>query len=88
MVAQVALKAADIAHLAAPQAIHRKWTALLTEEFFRQGDREKLLDMKVSPLMDRSDSAGIVKSQVGFFEIVALRLLRALLSSFPPPSQC
>ena len=40
---QVALKASDIAHLAAPQATHKKWTALLCEEFFLQGDREPLL---------------------------------------------
>ncbi|KAK9867764.1 hypothetical protein WJX84_011598 [Apatococcus fuscideae] len=36
----VALKAADIAHLAAPQAVHQRWTSQLTEEFFLQGDRE------------------------------------------------
>ncbi len=37
---QVALKTADIAHLSSPIEVHRRWTALLTEEFFRQGDSE------------------------------------------------
>ena len=32
---QVALKAADVGHLAAPLAIHQRSTALSKEEFFR-----------------------------------------------------
>lgn len=39
---QVALKLADVGHLCSPLPIHQRWTALLTEEFFRQGDRESL----------------------------------------------
>ena len=38
-------------------------------QFFRQGDREKLLGLPISPLFDR-DKRGITKSQVGFFDIV------------------
>ncbi|KAK9842956.1 hypothetical protein WJX74_004848 [Apatococcus lobatus] len=83
LVAQMALKAADISHLAAPVDVHRKWTAQLTEEFFRQGDRERSLNMKISPLMDRNDSAGMVKSQVGFFEIVALPLFNGFVELIP-----
>ncbi|KAK9868656.1 hypothetical protein WJX84_004455 [Apatococcus fuscideae] len=83
LVAQVALKAADIAHLAAPRAVHQRWTSQLTEEFFLQGDRERALDLKISPLMDRADSAGMVKSQVGFFEIVALPIFRAYRQLIP-----
>ncbi|KAK9826226.1 hypothetical protein WJX74_001194 [Apatococcus lobatus] len=83
LVAQVALKAADIAHLAAPLGIHQRWTTQLTEEFFRQGDRERSLNMKISPLMDRDDSAGMVKSQVGFFEIVALPLFKGFVELIP-----
>lgn len=42
-----------------------------------QGDREKTAGMTVSPLMDRT-RAGITKSQVGFFDIVALPLFKSM----------
>lgn len=60
---QVALKCADLGHLASPRLVHRRWVQHLEEEFFRQGDREKAMVLAVSPLMDR-DKNGITKSQV------------------------
>ncbi len=50
---QVALKCADVGHLSAPWEVHEQWVRGLEEEFFRQGDQEKLLHMSVSPLMVR-----------------------------------
>ena len=41
-----------------------RWVGNLEEEFFRQGDQEKLLGLPVSPLFDR-DKLGVTKSQVG-----------------------
>jgi hypothetical protein len=43
----------------------------------RQGDRERAAGLAVSPLMDRA-RGGITKSQVGFFDIVALPLYKSL----------
>ena len=60
----MALKCADLGHLASPQRVHRKWVHLLEEEMFRQGDLEKARGYPVSPLMDR-DKGGITKSQPG-----------------------
>ena len=62
----MALKCADLGHLASPRDVHKKWVERLEEEFFRQGDREKQNGLSVSPLMDREKN-GITKSQVGFF---------------------
>ena len=59
----MALKCADLGHLAAPWAVHQNWVAGLEEELFRQGDNEKQAHMPVSPLMDRT-KGGITKSQV------------------------
>eukprot|EP00877_Chromochloris_zofingiensis_P005018 jgi/Chrzof1/14517/Cz09g05220.t1 len=72
---QMLLKVADLGHLASPPAVHRQWVLCLEEELFRQGDREKAVGLAVSPLMDR-DKHGITKSQVGFFDIVALPLFQ------------
>lgn len=35
-VLQMLLKCADIGHLAAPSALHKRWAYQLEEEFFRQ----------------------------------------------------
>lgn len=72
----MALKCADVGHLASPRHVHKKWVQYLEEELFRQGDREKANSLTVSPLMDREKN-GITKSQVGFFDIVALPLFQS-----------
>ncbi|GFR44852.1 hypothetical protein Agub_g6195 [Astrephomene gubernaculifera] len=81
LVLQVGLKCADVGHLAAPWEVHHRWVSGLEEEFFRQGDKEKTMHMMVSPLMDRCKD-GITKSQVGFFDIVALPLFYSWASVF------
>ncbi|KAK9866695.1 hypothetical protein WJX84_006873 [Apatococcus fuscideae] len=83
LIAQVALKVADIGHLCSPCKVHLRWAEQLKEEFFRQGDQERARNMSISPLMDRGDPAGLVKSQVGFFEIVAIPCIRSYCSLFP-----
>eukprot|EP00882_Tetradesmus_deserticola_P032196 GHRQ01036444.1.p1 GENE.GHRQ01036444.1~~GHRQ01036444.1.p1 ORF type:complete len:100 (+),score=32.14 GHRQ01036444.1:37-336(+) len=47
-----------------------------------QGDRERAVGLPVSPLMDRSKQ-GISRSQVGFFDIVALPFYTSLAQRFP-----
>ncbi|KAG2484636.1 hypothetical protein HYH03_016589 [Edaphochlamys debaryana] len=79
---QIALKVADIGHLGAELAVHKRWLGVLEEEFFRQGDREKALGLPISPLFDRTKQ-GASKSQVGFYDFVALPLVRALAEAFP-----
>ncbi|KAG2436202.1 hypothetical protein HXX76_006514 [Chlamydomonas incerta] len=79
---QLALKVADIGHLGEDLEVHCKWLAGLEEEFFRQGDRERELGLPISPLFDRAKQ-GVSKSQVGFYDFVALPLVHALSSAFP-----
>mmetsp|Transcript_30321 Transcript_30321/g.85696 ORF Transcript_30321/g.85696 Transcript_30321/m.85696 type:complete len:505 (+) Transcript_30321:404-1918(+) len=91
---KVALKVADLGHLSAPNHVHRQWVERLQEEFFCQGDREKALNLPVSPLMDRT-KPGITTAQLGFFEVVAMPLFESLVTAYgscrpliqvPPPS--
>ncbi|KXZ45534.1 hypothetical protein GPECTOR_53g120 [Gonium pectorale] len=79
---QVALKVADIGHLGEELSVHIRWLTALEEEFFSQGDRERQLGLPISPLFDRSKQ-GVSKSQVGFYEFVALPLAHAMASAFP-----
>ena len=60
----MALKCADLGHLASAESVHLKWVGLLEEEMFRQGDKEKARGYPVSPLMDRTKT-GITRSQPG-----------------------
>ncbi|KXZ51687.1 hypothetical protein GPECTOR_11g138 [Gonium pectorale] len=79
---QMAIKCADIGHLGEALEVHKRWLLMLEEEFFRQGDRERELSLPISPLFDRAKQ-GVSKSQVGFYEFVALPLVHALGSAFP-----
>merc|ERR1711865_391045 len=79
---QMAMKCADLGHLALSWDVHVKWVVRLEEEFFAQGDKEKSSGLPVSFLMDRSQP-GCSKTQVGFLQNVPLPLLRALVQVAP-----
>lgn len=40
---QMAIKCADVAHPARPRDLHIRWSELINQEFFAQGDREREL---------------------------------------------
>merc|ERR1712118_508016 len=67
--------------------VHLNWVNCLEEEYFRQGDKEKVVfgPGSTSPLMDRA-SPGITASQCGFFEIVAVPLYEDFVGVFPGAS--
>lgn len=83
---QVALKCADLGHLAGSLSVHQRWLAGLEEEFFRQGDREKAAGLPVSPLMDRGKQ-GITKSQVRRAFELYLNCLSGLTSAWTAGSR-
>lgn len=63
------LHCADISHPAKEWSLHKRWTDLLLEEFFRQGDREQELGLPFSPLCDRKNTL-VAESQIGFIEFI------------------
>ena len=70
---QIALKCADISNPCRPWDISRKWAYKVCEEFFRQGDYERQLNLPVTALCDRHTTS-IPKIQVGFFKFMVLPL--------------
>ncbi|XP_050448281.1 rho GTPase-activating protein gacF-like isoform X3 [Cataglyphis hispanica] len=70
---QIALKCADISNPCRPWDISRKWSYKVCEEFFRQGDYERRLNLPVTPLCDRHTTS-IPKIQTGFFKHVVTPL--------------
>jgi len=60
---------ADISSSTQPPALADRWWRLLQEEFFLQGDEERLRQLPVSPLCDR-DVAKPASSQVSFMQFI------------------
>jgi len=67
------LKCADIAHSGKDTDLHIKWTGLLCEEFFAQGEMEKKQNLPVSMYCDRQ-TTDVPKSQIGFLKNICLPL--------------
>jgi cAMP-specific phosphodiesterase 4 len=71
---QIALKCADISNPCRPWDISKKWSLKVCEEFFRQGDFERQLNLPVTSLCDRQ-STTVPKIQTGFFKFVVTPLM-------------
>jgi cAMP-specific phosphodiesterase 4 len=71
---QIALKCADISNPCRPWDISKKWSQKVCEEFFRQGDYERQLNLPVTSLCDRQ-STSVPKIQTGFFRFVVTPLM-------------
>uniref|UniRef100_A0A6B0VF36 Phosphodiesterase n=1 Tax=Ixodes ricinus TaxID=34613 RepID=A0A6B0VF36_IXORI len=63
------LHCCDISHPSKEWRLHHRWTYLLMEEFFQQGDKEKVLGLTYSPLCDRNTTL-IADSQIGFIDFI------------------
>jgi hypothetical protein len=65
----------DIGHVSKQFDLHQEWTLRITQEFYRQGDRERARGMPISPLCDRA-TGNVAKSQIGFYQYLILPLYR------------
>lgn len=63
------LHCCDISHPSKRWNLHHRWTMLLLEEFFRQGDLEQELGLPFSPLCDRKSTL-VAESQIGFIDFI------------------
>jgi hypothetical protein len=73
---------ADLAHNTRLFSISLKWVELLSEEFWRQGDKEKELNLPVTFLCDR-EKVNIPQSQKGFISGFIIPTFECLVSIFP-----
>ena len=86
LVYEMCIKAGDIGHAAKEIVLHEKWTLLVCEEFFIQGDLEKQQGLPVSMYCDRSTTnipkVPRTQSQIGFIQNIVLPLYEALNAYF------
>lgn len=68
---QVLVKAADISNVTKPFHVSKGWAQLVTEEFFRQGDKEKAKGHQILPMFDRTLNTELAKGQIGFISFIA-----------------
>ncbi|XP_077301665.1 uncharacterized protein LOC143922314 [Arctopsyche grandis] len=73
-VLQIALKCADISNPCRPWDLSRKWSMKVCEEFFRQGDHERNLQLPITSMCDRTTTS-IPKIQAGFLKFVVTPLV-------------
>ena len=73
----VAMHTADISNPAKPLPICLRWTELVMEEFYRQGDMEAKLGMPISPFYDRVKTS-VAQCQMGFVNV----LVKPLFAEF------
>lgn len=67
------MKCSDVGHAAKRNDLHVKWSMLICEEFFNQGDIEKSMGIPVSIFCDRENSE-LGESQSGFIGNLVLPL--------------
>jgi hypothetical protein len=80
-VLKIITKASDVGHAAKCAALHSKWTELVCEEFFRQGEQEKKLGLAVSMYCDR-EKTDLAKSQIGFIKNIVMPIYESLYLCF------
>jgi len=73
----IIFRAADIGHSAKPWAMHEEWSKRVVREFHAQGDEEKRLGLKVSPLCEREGFV-LATAQCGFLQFICLPTWREL----------
>ncbi|KAF9578047.1 High affinity cAMP-specific and IBMX-insensitive 3',5'-cyclic phosphodiesterase 9A [Lunasporangiospora selenospora] len=76
------LHAADISNAVKPWALCKRWSDLVVQEFFRQGDIEKAQSLPVSPNMDR-DQHNQPQISLGFSDFVVHPYFASLAELLP-----
>jgi cGMP-specific 3',5'-cyclic phosphodiesterase len=78
------MTACDVSAIAKPWDVQHRVAKLVADEFFDQGDMEKM-QLKEQPIamMDRERKDELPQMQVGFIDVICLPLYRVLSETFP-----
>ena len=78
----VIIHTADVSNPTKPFEIYKQWAHRCIEEFFKQGDMEKRLNLPVSFNCDR-DTVSLPQSQLGFIDAIVSPLFSIVCEFFP-----
>ncbi|KAJ8967687.1 hypothetical protein NQ317_015433 [Molorchus minor] len=78
------MTACDVSAISKPWEVQHRVAKLVADEFFDQGDLEKM-QLKEQPIamMDRERKDELPQMQVGFIDVICLPLYRVLSETFP-----
>ena len=76
------IHSADISNPAKPSKISQQWTDKVYEEFFRQGDLEKKLEIPISMMCDRL-TTNVNQAMIGFISFVVMPTIDILFNLLP-----
>ncbi|XP_061192536.1 high affinity cAMP-specific 3',5'-cyclic phosphodiesterase 7A-like isoform X2 [Saccostrea echinata] len=79
---QIALKCADISNPCREWSLSKQWSGRVCDEFFRQGDYERELELPVTPMCNRVTTT-TARIQAGFMEYVVNPLFYAWRQFLP-----
>ncbi|CAG8624967.1 17914_t:CDS:2 [Acaulospora morrowiae] len=82
---KVLIHAADLSNTVRPWSISKRWSDLVVDEFFHQGDLEKENNLPVSPNMDR-EQVHQCQISLGFGDYVVKPYFEAFASFLPQAS--
>lgn len=78
------MTACDVSAIAKPWEVQHRIAKLVADEFFDQGDLEKLqLNQQPIAMMDREKKDELPQMQVGFIDTICLPLYKVLSDTFP-----
>lgn len=87
MLLNICVHAADVSNPSKSLKTYLWWTERVMEEFFIQGDREKVQQLEVSMFYDRC-ATNVAKCQIGFIDIVVRPLFDTLHTLLPHTETC
>lgn len=78
------MTACDVSAIAKPWDVQHRVAKLVADEFFDQGDLERLqLNQQPVAMMDRERRDELPQMQVGFIDVICLPLYKVLSDTFP-----
>jgi GAF domain-containing protein len=77
------MKVSDISNVSRPFEIADKWSDVLCEEFWRQGDMEIAQGLPISSSLNERGVGNKPKGQIGFYNFVCIPLYQAIARIFP-----
>ena len=83
LLGQIIIKAADLSNTVRNFSDAASLSKKLSDECFRQGDKETQLGLEISPMCDRNNATPVPKGQIGFYSFVAGPLMAELHAFFP-----
>lgn len=79
---QISIKMADVSNPTRPRTLYLKWTERIIDEFYRQGDKEREMQMPISPMMDRNKGA-VGKGQIAFMNYIVHPMFESFCNLLP-----